>query len=593
VSVYDGSSLAPLDLDSGPLLGSVAESDASLAVIEFRDASLLGRVAPSDLVALSGRHEGERLIGMVESVAGSRGREPSSNGTPAVGAAGVLRAMLIGTLDAAPTGDLFKRGASSFPTVGSDCHLIEGELLRRFMSILGENVAPEERLALGRFVAERGAIAVADGNRLFQRHGALLGSTGSGKSWTVALMLERASQLAHPNIIVFDMHGEYAPLTRGTAERPPIARGLRVAGPGDRSDTDDLLFVPYWLLDRDEMLSLVLDETDPDAPNQAIRFSDHVHKLKVSSLLEAGYEDTAATVTVDSPVPYRLQNLLAWLTADDEEKIVKQPSGDVIPGPYAGRLTRFISRLQARLADGRYAFMFSPPDECLEYDWLVKTAGVLLDNSNGPGIKVIDFSEVPAEAVPVVAGVLARLLYDIQFWTDAEHRTPLCFVCDEAHLYMPTAEGKGPTHREALRAFEQIAKEGRKYGVGLMIVSQRPADVSRTVLAQCNNFIVLRLTNAQDQSVIAQLVPDSLTRLTDVLPLLDVGEALLLGDALLLPTRVKVDPPAIAPASATRAFWNDWATQPSSEDAIVDGVEALRRQVRPSGWQDATEPLAR
>ena len=587
------SSRAPLDLASGPLLGSVAETDASRAVIELRDPSLLGRVAPADLVALSGRHAGERLIGMVEGVARATGRGSGSNGVAPGGEVGVLRAMLIGTLQAAATGDVFKRGSSSFPAVGSECHLMEGELLRRFMSILGENVAAEERLELGSYVAERDSIAIADGNRLFQRHGALLGSTGSGKSWTVALMLERASHLAHPNIIVFDMHGEYTPLARGTAERPPIARGLRVAGPGDRTDSDDLLFVPYWLLDRDEMLSLVLDETDPDAPNQAIRFSDHVHKLKVSALLEEGYEDTAATVTVDSPVPYRLQNLLAWLTADDEEKIVRQPSGDVIPGPYHGRLTRFISRLQARLADGRYAFMFNPPDACREYDWLVDTARVLLDTSDGPGIKVIDFSEVPTEAVPVVAGVLARVLYDIQFWTDAEHRTPLCFICDEAHLYMPTPEGKGPTHREALRAFEQIAKEGRKYGVGLMIVSQRPADVSRTVLAQCNNFIVLRLTNDQDQSVIAQLVPDSLNRLTDVLPLLDVGEALLLGDALLLPTRVKVDPPEIRPASATRAFWNDWATHASSEDAIVDGVEALRRQVRPGAWRDAAEPLPR
>jgi len=582
-----------LDLTSGPLLGSVAESDSGAALIELRDASLLGRVTPSDLVALSGRHDGERLIGMVERVSRAKGRKSSSNGNAPGRAVGVLRAMLIGTLDAGPAGDVFKRGASSFPAVGSECHLLDGDLLRRFTSVLAENVAPGERLALGRYVAERGAVAIADGNRLFQRHAALLGSTGSGKSWTVALMLERASRLAHPNVIVFDMHGEYGPLTRGTAERPPIARGLRVAGPGDREDSDDVLFVPYWLLDRDEMLSLVLDETDPDAPSQAIRFSDHVHKLKVSSLLEEGYEDTAATVTVDSPVPYRLENLLAWLTADDEEKIVKQPSGDVIPGPYHGRLTRFISRLQARLADGRYAFMFNPPDACREYDWLVDTARVLLDTSDGPGIKVIDFSEVPTEAVPVVAGVLARVLYDIQFWTDAEHRTPLCFICDEAHLYMPTPEGKGPTHREALRAFEQIAKEGRKYGVGLMIVSQRPADVSRTVLAQCNNFIVLRLTNDQDQSVIAQLVPDSLNRLTDVLPLLDVGEALLLGDALLLPTRVKVDPPEIRPASATRAFWNDWATNASSEDAIVDGVEALRRQVRPGAWRDAAEPLPR
>jgi len=587
----------PLDIGSGPILGRVREVESSRVTVELLDPNAVGRVTVSDLVALPSRRAGERLIGLVEAVTQGESHDVRTDngagGEPTARAA--LRAMLIGTLEGGPDGDVFKRGASSFPLVGSDCHQIEGDLLRRFMSILSENVAPDERLELGHFVADRTAVAVADGNRLFQRHAGLLGSTGSGKSWTVALMLERASKLANPNMIVFDMHGEYAPLTEGTADAPPIARGLRVAGPGDLAESsDDVLFVPYWLLDRDEMLSLILDETDPDAPNQAIRFSDHVHKLKVSTLLAEGYEQTAATVTVDSPVPYRLKNLLAWLRGDDEEKIVRQPSGDVVPGPFAGRLTRFISRLEARLVDGRYGFMFNPPAECLEYDWLMNTASTLLDTTHGPGIKVIDFSEVPAEALPVVVGVLARLLYDVQFWMDAEHRTPLCFVCDEAHLYMPTAEGRGATHREALRAFEQIAKEGRKYGVGLLIVSQRPADVSRTVLAQCNNFIVLRLTNDQDQNVVAKLVPDSLTRLTDVLPLLDVGEAILLGDALLLPTRVKLDPPAIEPASATRSFWNDWSSQPSSDQAILDGVEALRRQVRPTGWpSDAVEPLTR
>jgi DNA helicase HerA-like ATPase len=138
-------------------------------------------------------------------------------------------------------------------------------------------------------------------------------------------------------------------------------------------------------------------------------------------------------------------------------------------------------------------------------------------------------------------------------------------------------------HRVALRAFEEIAKEGRKYGVGLMVVTQRPADVSRTVIAQCNNFIVMRLTNDRDQQVIEQLVPESLARLTDVLPLLEVGEAVVLGDALLLPTPVRFDPPAIKPASSTRAFWTDWSAQPTSTAAIVDGVEALRRQIRFDG----------
>jgi DNA helicase HerA-like ATPase len=585
-----------LDLASGPTVGRVRDIESSTLTVDVFGLAMLAQVSVFDLVALTGRRPGERLLGLVSGVTQRSGDgAPSTNGSaPEAAAVGTVRVMLIGTLDRVGDHDVFKRGASSFPAVGSECTLIEGDRLRRFMAVVAESVEPDERLELGRFVADENAVAVADGNRLFQRHAGLLGSTGTGKSWTVGLMLERASKLAHPNMIVFDMHGEYAPLTEGHGGNPPIARGLRVAGPGDlTTHADDVLFVPYWLLDRDEMLSLVLDETDPDAPNQAIRFSDHVHKLKVSALLADGYEDTAATVTVDSPVPYRLENLVAWLKADDEEKIIRQPSGDVVPGPFAGRLTRFISRLEARIRDGRYGFMFNPPAECREYDWLVETATTLLDSTNGPGIKVIDFSEVPAEALPVVVGVLARLLYDVQFWTDPAARTPLCFICDEAHLYMPSPDGRSATHREALRAFEQIAKEGRKWGVALLIVSQRPADVSRTVLAQCNNFIVMRLTNDQDQRVVSQLVPESLTRLTDILPFLDVGEAVVLGDSLLLPTRLKLDPPTVPPASATRDFWNDWATQPSSEQAIVDGVEALRRQVRPTGWRDAAEPLTR
>jgi hypothetical protein len=462
--------------------------------------------------------------------------------------------------------------------------VIEEELLVRFMSILGESVPEDERLTLGRFVAEQGAAAIADGNKLFQRHLGVLGSTGAGKSWTVALMLERAARLQHANVIVLDMHGEYGPLTQGDGDSAPIARGLRVAGPGD-APGDDVMFVPYWLLDRDEMLSLVLDETDPDAASQAMRFTDHVYKLKRGTLFEIGHEEIAGTFTVDSPIPYRLSTLLSWLQSDDTEKIVRQPSGNVEPGPYYDRLTRFIGRLEARVSDGRYAFMFQPPDECLEYDWLEKFAASLLDSGmDRPGVKVIDFSEVPAEALPVVVGVIARLLYDVQFWMDPAQRTPISFICDEAHLYLPVREVSDPVHRVALRAFEEIAKEGRKYGVGLVVVTQRPADVSRTIVAQCNNFIVMRLTNDRDQQMIEQLVPESLSRLTDVLPLLEVGEAVVLGDALLLPTPVRFDAPAVKPASATRAFWNDWASQPANTGAIVEGVESLRRQLRSDAW---------
>ncbi len=150
------------------------------------------------------------------------------------------------------------------------------------------------------------------------------------------------------------------------------------------------------------------------------------------------------------------------------------------------------------------------------------------------------------------------MLYDIQFWTASKARTPVTLLCDEAHLYLPLRDDADAVQRQALWSFERIAKEGRKYGFSLIVVSQRPSDVSRTILSQCNNFLALRLTNEADQSVIKRLMPDSLAGLTSILPLLDTGEALLLGDAVLLPARIKLDAPTVAPDSATRDFWKEW-----------------------------------
>jgi uncharacterized protein len=567
-----------VDLASGPLVGRVARVELGRALLELSDPGVLARLTVSDLVAFDCRAAGESLVGLVDALTSA-----------------VAEVTLVGSFRRGDGAEAFKRGVDHFPQVGGACRLIEGEQLHGFMSTLGDSVPEGQRLALGSFVAERQAMAVADGDRLFQRHAALLGNTGAGKSWAVAHLLERAARLPYANVVVFDLHGEYEPLTRGTNGTEPIARSFRVAGPGDLHDPDDdnVIFLPYWLLDRDELLSLVLDTTDPDAPSQAMRFGEHVHKLKRSELLERGLEETAATITVDSPVPYRLQNLIQWLKSDDAEQIVRQPSGAVEPGIFAGRLTRFVARLEARIADGRYGFMFAPPPRCLEYSWLANLATSLL-SSDGQrsGIKVIDFSEVPAEALPVVTGVIARLLYDVQFWMDPAERTPLCLICDEAHRYMPARDESDAVHREALRAFEEIAKEGRKYGVALLIVSQRPADVSRTVLSQCNNFVVMRLTNDHDQQVVQQLMPESMSGLVHLLPLLDVGEAVLLGDALRLPTRLKFDVPKVQPTSATRSFWTDWTRSASNPEAIAAGVEALRRQVRTSAPGELGELLA-
>jgi hypothetical protein len=448
------------------------------------------------------------------------------------------------------------------------------------MGLLAEGLPAEKRLRLGHYMIDPSAVAVVDGNRFFQRHASILGSTGSGKSCTVALILEKARLLSFPNLIVLDIHGEYKPLTEGSA---PVAAGFRIAGPGDlETPKDGALFLPFWLLNREEMLAMLLDRSDQNAPNQAARFTLHVRSLKDSTLERLKNERVRATFTVDSPIPYNLHELLAKLVEDDTGMKPSPTTGKPIQGDWFGDLTRFIARFQTKMEDRRYGFMFRPPKESFGYDWLaLQLVKFLASSSSQPGIKVIDFSEVPSDVLPVVAGVLARLIHEVQFWLEAKDRTPVTIVCDEAHLYLPVREDTDATERRALDAFERIAKEGRKYGVSLLVVSQRPSDVSRTILSQCNNFLVLRLTNDQDQTVVRRLMPDSMAGLTEILPLLDVGEALLLGDAVLLPTRIKLDMPTVQPASATRDFWSEWAQRAPNPDAIREAVETLRRQTRP------------
>lgn len=273
--------------------------------------------------------------------------------------------------------------------------------------------------------------------------------------------------------------------------------------------------------------------------------------------------------------------LIHKLKKDNTEKGVGKTGP--VKGEWEGHLTRFISRLEAKAEDRRYGFMFKPPAKTLEYDWLAKQVSSLLAPAEGkPGIKVVDFSEVPSDVLPVVTGVFARLLYDVQFWMEREKRTPFVFVCDEAHLYLPVKDDADVVERQALYCFERIAKEGRKYGVSLLVVSQRPSDVSRTILSPCNNFLILRLTNDQDQSVVRRLMPDSLAGVLDGLPLLDTGEAVLLGDDILLPARIKLTRPRIEPLSATRDFWREWGELAPEPAAVCAAVETLRRQSRAS-----------
>lgn len=580
---------AALQFAEADLLGRVSSVDTSRVAVDVSNSVLLTRIGIGNLIAIKGSTEREFLIAITERVTRSLS-DALPDELPADGddlpltavPTDTVRGALIGTFRTVDgeKKNTFKRGADSFPQIDRECFVVEGANLQRFMGILGADYPPNERLKLGVFVADRTAEAIASGDKFFQRHAAILGSTGSGKSYAVALILERAAQLKYPNILVFDMHGEYAPLA--DASKGGFATRLRIAGPGDlAAPADDALFLPYWLLNRDEMLSMILDRSDQNAPNQASRFTSHVRALKEAALKAEGKNEVAKTFTVDSPIPYAIKDLLDILNTDNTTKGVGKTGP--IKGEWEDKLTRFISRMEAKLEDRRYGFMFTPPAAANTYDWLAAQIAKLLGSNGGKGIKIIDFSEVPSDVLPVVTGTLARLLYDVQFWMAAEKRTPVTLLCDEAHLYLPVRDDADAVQRQALGAFERIAKEGRKYGFSLLVVSQRPSDVSRTILSQCNNFLSLRLTNDADQGVIKRLMPDSLAGLTSVLPLLDTGEALMLGDAVLLPSRIKLDLPTVAPDSATRDFWKDWGAQAPDVAALANAVEALRSQTRNIG----------
>jgi hypothetical protein len=586
-----------LTFDAPSKLGKVVSVDTSRVLIAVENAALLPRAAVGSLVAIQGTTAQEFLIGMTERVTRQLREQTAQPDAMAPTTLAVevvpddsLRAALLGTYRTieGTVRNRFKRGADSFPQIDRDCFLIEGSNLQRFMGLLGKDLDETQRLELGHFAIDHSAAAIANGDRFFQRHAAILGSTGSGKSYAVSLILERANARKYANIIVFDMHGEYASLANPPARKDgtvptPIAAVFKIAGPGDLAKSpENALFLPYWLLNREEMLSMILDRSDQNAPNQASRFTLHVRNLKEATLTVEKKTDVKATFTVDSPIPYKLNELIQRLEQDNTTKGVGKTGP--VKGEWEDRLTRFISRLTAKAEDRRYGFMFKPPEAALKYDWLAKQIAMLLAPGEGKhGIKVVDFSEVPSDVLPVVTGVFARLLYDVQFWMDPEKRTPFVFVCDEAHLYLPVREDADAVEKQALYSFERIAKEGRKYGVSLLVVSQRPSDVSRTILSQCNNFLILRLTNDQDQNVVRRLMPDSLAGVLDGLPLLDTGEALLLGDAILLPARIKLKFPTIEPLSQTRNFWQEWGEKPPDSAAVAVAVETLRRQSRTAG----------
>lgn len=573
------------DFEDHEALGHVRSVDTATVLVSVDDVEKLRKLQVNRLVILQSSRPGQYLIGIIQKITRTaidgitsshlaQLDEIDENIPPENN---VVKITLIGThVDKLQHKEnIFLRTLETVPEIDANCFALEGEKLTAFMRAIANIGDDNQRLSLGCYTLDDKADAFLNGNKFFQRHAVIVGSTGSGKSWTTARVLGQVAKLDNANAIVIDVHGEYTPLLSNGV------RHFRIAGPSDldkKSSLDEgVIYLPYWLLSYEAITSMFVDRSDQNSPNQTMVMSRAIVDAKRKYLSDGGHKDILENFTIDSPIQFDIQHVLDELNALNVE-MVAGSSGKEKQGDFHGKLSRLIQRLENKKSDRRLGFLFRGQEETLDFNWLDKLVKALLagtadqDDKKG-GVKIIDFSEVPSDILPLIVSLVAKIAFSVQQWTPIECRHPLAIFCDEAHLYIPERTQTGSSGDVSVDIFERIAKEGRKYGVGLVVISQRPSEVNRTVLSQCSNLIAMRLTNGEDQSVVRRLLPDSLGGFGDLLPVLDTGEALVVGDASILPTRIRVAEPEQKPNSGTVNFWDRW-TDPKpveNHDLAVDG----------------------
>ncbi|HDR9338754.1 TPA: ATP-binding protein [Burkholderia multivorans] len=573
-----------LEYKDDEALGRVRSVDTSMVVVAVDDVERLRKLQVNRLAVLQSSRPGQHLVGIIQKITRTaiEASLDESQDEDGINELNVVRITLIGTLvdKLGVRENVFLRTLETVPEIDANCFALEGDRLTAFMRVIANIGSDDQKLSLGQYTLDDKAEAYLNGNKFFQRHATIVGSTGSGKSWTTARILEQVASLQNANAIVFDVHGEYEPL-HGDG-----IRHFRIAGPSDLDTgstlNDGVVFLPYWLLGYEAMTSMFVDRSDQNAPNQTMVMSRAVVEAKKKYLTDGGHEDILANFTIDSPIPFSLDAVVQELSDLNVQMVPGAKAGTEKAGDFNGKLSRLIQRLENKRTDRRLGFLFQGADETMDFGWLERLVVALLagtrdqDDKKG-GVKIIDFSEVPSDVLPLIVSLVAKLAFSVQQWTRPDRRHPVAIFCDEAHLYIPERHQAGGADDISVAIFERIAKEGRKYGVGLVVISQRPSEVNRTVLSQCNNLVAMRLTNGDDQSVVRRLLPDSLGGFGDLLPVLDTGEALVVGDASLLPTRIRVSEPGQRPNSGTVEFWERWSRN-EEIGGLPDAVDGWRKQ---------------
>ncbi|MHA1426766.1 MAG: ATP-binding protein [Candidatus Helarchaeota archaeon] len=463
----------------------------------------------------------------------------------------LISAIPIGTIDSS---NKFERGTDVLPTINSDVYAATPDVINEIFESFAEGTFSIGKLSL---LPEVDAKINLDA--FLSRHAALIGQTGEGKSWTVASLLQKITSFPQSTIVLFDLHGEYKTAFGDYCEF---------------IDASELEF-PYWLMNFEELVDLMVDRSEHNAPNQVAKFRELVQKEKEE------HEENQALgipkITVDTPVYFNFQDIIDEFRRLDTERVPGSRAGQTRKGDYNGTFTRLLMRLDSQLNDKRYDLIFHPKTYNTSASMEQLFRKLLGEEPSNPKkITVIDISPIPFEVRNSVLSLIMRCLFDFAYWYRRvnEETYPIAIFCDEAHAYLNAEDTTSVASRLSA---EKIAKEGRKYGISITVISQRPREVSATILSQCNTFLCLRITNPDDQSYVKNLLPDSIRGITSMFSALRRGECILMGDSVLMPTRIKIDEPNPKPSSEDTSFYKQW-NKLHEEIDVEKVLDAWRKQ---------------
>ena len=465
----------------------------------------------------------------------------------------VVSAVPVGTLDAAGT---FERGSDVLPTVNSAAYAVAPATINSIYTQYAEG-----NFSLGHLSLIPDQQANINLDAFLSRHGAILGQTGGGKSWAVASFLQKIANFPQSTVVLFDLHGEY---DHAFGDEADVISGTDIE-------------LPYWLMNSEELLGLMVDRSESAAPNQIAKFK---------KLLQAAKDNHAENqklgldrITIDTPVYFDFAAILDEFRQLDTQMVpgASKPK----QGPLFGQFSRLLMRVDSRLNDRRYDLIFHPQTYATSAsmeDLFRRLLGAQTDERKK--VVIVDLSPVPFDVRNSVISLILRCLFDFSYWYRRVNGTsfPISVFADEAHIYLNDGDSSARPSRESA---ERIAKEGRKYGISLTVISQRPREVSSTILSQCNSFLCLRLSNPDDQSYVRNLLPDSVRGITSMFSTLRRGEGILLGDSVMMPTRIRIDRPNPTPHSDDTSFYKAWNEDPKDVN-VAAVLDAWRRQNVPT-----------